>query len=352
MAKVESLKCPNCGAAVEGTGAVTCPYCGSALRVADVDKAHLKRIKKDFGTAGRALHAGETAYFEGLPGVAITVETKDVPFQPTVSYDKLAGGAPTGARRLDAEAILKIAETTQRAVNREDLELYMSTVDATNTTFAGMARRGATQQFITSDMKRFTLGVDFLALKPASATVDVTIDAIIFLNSGQTNHVQATFTYQLKKVGGEWKVTASAIKGKKLSVPAGAKVGIIVALGGLLVGIVAACVSLIATCAPEKDVTETTRNVPTEASDVPAPTEHSRGARPDTKGFYTAKTGIPLYRLPATTSDVTGIITPGAKFRILRRQRDWVRVEGESGAKGWVPGAIIDANLAKSRGGP
>jgi uncharacterized Zn finger protein (UPF0148 family) len=346
MVRVESLKCPNCGAAVHGSGEITCPYCGSALAVSHPDRAHLQRLKVNFGTRGRSLSPGQEAHFKGLPDLAVGARTTDIPFQPEVTYDKLPGGKAGAALQAEAQAILAVIETIQRAVNREDLELYMTTVHPENGAFVETARRGAADQFISSDMKRYTLAVDFKTLTHGNAAVDVTIEAFIFLPSGRVNHVEVTFAYTLKKYFGEWKISASHVKGTALGMRKSFWLILLLPLGGLLAGVAVAAVALLQTCAPEPKETTPT-SVTVEPGEPVTSTGEADQAAPDPEGYFVARTGIPLFKKPDMNAGLTSVITPGTKFKIETRRGDWYMITGEDGARGWVPEAIIQANLGE-----
>jgi hypothetical protein len=350
MPTVESLKCPNCGAAVHGAGKVTCPYCGSALAVSGPDRARLKRLRKSFGTRGRTIPPGRKVHFKELPGLDVDTRTTDIPFQPKVTYDKLPGGKPGPALLSVAQDILAVVEKTQRAVNEENLELYMTTVHPENKAFYESARRGATDQFITSDMKRYTLAVEFRALTAEDAAADVTIEAFIFFPSGQVNRVEPTFAYTLKKYSGEWKISASHVKGARLGLPKSLWLALILPFGGLLIGIIVAIVAVVQTCLPEREEVTTTVTV-----ESPEPVTVTRdgvpvvgeSAVPDAEGYYVATTGIPLFKQPDMNAGFTSVITPGTKFKVTRQRGDWYMITSEDGARGWVMEAIIEANLGE-----
>jgi hypothetical protein len=346
MARVESLKCPNCGASIRGSGNITCPYCGSALAVSRPDREHLQRLKVNFGTRGRPLTPGQEVHFRGLPDFAVDARTTEIPFQPRVTYDKLPGGKAEGALQSEAQQILAVVETTQRAVNEEDLELYMTTVHRESEAFYETARRGATDQFISSDMKRFTLAVDFRALTREEAAADVTIEALIFLPSGRVNHVEATFAYGLKKYFGEWKISASRVKGTALGLRKSFWLIPLLPLGGLIVGVAVAIVAILQTCQPEREEVTTTTVTVESGEQVTVPGGESKAAR-DADGYYVAETGIPLFKQPDMSAGFTSVITPGTNFKVTRRHGDWYMIESEDGARGWVPEAIIEANLGE-----
>lgn len=345
MPTVESLKCPNCGAAVRGSGEITCPYCGSTLAVSQPDRAHLKRLKVNFGARGHTLPPGRKVHFKDLPGLDVDTRTTDIPFQAKVTFDKLPGGIPQPALASEAQAILAVVETTQRAVNEEKLDLYMTTVHPDDRAFYDKARQGAADQFISSDMKRYTLAVDFETLTHEDATADVTIEAFIFLPSGRVNHVEATFAYTLKKYFGEWKISSSHVKGAALGLRKSFWLIFLLPFGGLLVGLIVAAVAIVQACLPEREEVTTTVTVETPEH-VTFPHEEDKVVRDD-KGYYIAKTGIPLFKHPDLNAGFTTVITPGAKFKVTQQRHDWFRVTTEDGARGWVPEAIIQANLGE-----
>ena len=184
MAEVQSVKCPNCGGSVRGAGAVTCPYCGSSLEVKS-DLEQKREVKRAFGAVGVDVGVEPPFIFQNLPGVEITRQTRDVPFQPSVIYSRLPGGEPTGPLRDEAAAILEVVRRTQEAINREDMELYMSCITAAGSKFRAKAQRGANTQFVQTDMKRYTVSADFRMLSAQKAEVIVSIEAFIWLSSGQ-----------------------------------------------------------------------------------------------------------------------------------------------------------------------
>lgn len=347
MPAVESLKCPNCGASVRGAGRVTCPFCGSTLDVSRPDKGQLKKITVNFGTPGTTLAPGRIAHFNNLPDLDVTPHTKAVPFEPRISYAKLPGGKPGPALQAEAGEIMRLVETNQRAVNREDLELYLTTIHPEYPAFYEKARRGAEAQFISGDMKRYTLAVEFTSLTPERATADVTIEAFIFFPSGHVNHVEAAFAYKLKKYEAAWKVYDSAPRLRRLMVPKGLIITLVVAAAGLLVGLTVAVVALFLSCqqTPEEATPTVTVETPEDLS-VSGP-DGRKTPGPDENGYYVAATGIPLFKHPALDSNITAVITPGTKFKVIQRRREWFRVQSEDGARGWVPEAVMEANLGE-----
>jgi len=348
MPAVESLKCPNCGASVRGSGRITCPFCGSTLDVLSSDRKHLKNITAAFGTSGTTLARGRELRFKNFPDLDVTPHTKAVPFEPRISYAKLPGGEPAPALQAEAQEIISVVETTQTAVNREDLELYLSTIHPRYPAFYEEARRGAEAQFISGDLKRSTVAVEFIGLTHEEAAADVTIEAFIFLPSGYVNHVDATFAYKLKKYEGGWKIYKSTTRSRRLAAPA-ALIVIAVVAGGLLLGLTAAVAAVLHSCGPAAEETTTTTTITVEKpEDVRAPAPDAQNEPgPDAGGYYVAATGIPLFRNPSANEDIATVIMPGTKFKVLEQRGDWFRVQSEDGGRGWVPEAIIDANLGE-----
>ncbi len=215
MPEVESIKCPNCGAAVRGTGLLVCPYCGSQLRVEGE-----KRVEVPFALDVARL--GEEVRFDALPDLPITPAMTEVPFEPEIIYDNLPGGRLDRTLKSDADEILSLIETCQTAVNTEDLDLYMSMIATESRAFYDMARKGAETEFISSDMKSFTTSVDFQGLTRETAEVAVSFEAFIFpsrksdrpgtFTVNVTQHTDVTFDWSLNKIGGRWKIVGAELK--------------------------------------------------------------------------------------------------------------------------------------------
>jgi hypothetical protein len=126
------------------------------------------------------------------------------------------------------------------------MDAYMSSITGANEKFRAKAREGATTQFVTTDMKRYTVAADFRKLTAAQAEVVVTVEVFIFLNSGRVNHMQVPFYWKLRKEEGRWLVYASGISG------AGGRsklwVVVIAVIAPVLIGIVIAVVAAISEC--------------------------------------------------------------------------------------------------------
>jgi hypothetical protein len=290
--------------------------------------------------------------FSRLPNLPITAETTDIPFEPIVSYEKLPGGKLNPALQSEAQAVLHVVETTQHAINREDLDSYMATIHPAYPAFAKKARAGAEAQFISGDMKRYTLAVTFNGLSREHAVVEVMFEAFIFFPSGHANHVQATFVYKLKKYEGAWRIYDSRLKGQATGKAiVFAVVG--VSMAGVLIGVIVALLAVFQSCdTGDITITSEPKTITIEKSqditvETPGGVTTAPGtpARPDAEGYYTATTGIPLYRTPDLNTTVTTVITPGVRFRVIEEKGDWFRIQSEDGARGWVPEIIIQANL-------
>lgn len=259
MPDVESIKCPNCGAAVSGVGLLLCPYCGSQLRV-EGEK------KEEFPFAPEVARLQAEVYFDALPDLPITPATTEIPFKPEVTYDNLPISTLNPALKKDADAILALVETCQTAVNTEDLDLYVSTVSRAEAAFYDTAREGAKAQFIDSDMKRYTTAVDFLSLAPNAAEVAVSFEAFVFPSRRSdrpgeiivnvTQHMEVTFNWALEKISGRWKVVGAGLKSKKVKLPVWLKIlfvaigivivaGIVLGLFGALIGVAAGIIGVV-----------------------------------------------------------------------------------------------------------
>jgi hypothetical protein len=259
MPEVESIKCPNCGAAVSGVGLLLCPYCGSQLRIESEEK-------EEFPFAPEVARLQAEVYFETLPDPPITPATTEIPFNPDVIYDNLPNGKLVPTLKKDADAILTLVETCQTAVNTEDMDLYLSTVSRDEPAFYDMARKGAKAQFIDSDMKRYTTAVDFLSLAPNAAEVAVSFEAFVFPSRKSdrpgeiivnvTQHMEVTFNWTLEKISDRWKVVGAGLKSKKVKLPVWLKIlfvvigivivaGIVLGLFGALIGVAAGVIGVV-----------------------------------------------------------------------------------------------------------
>ncbi|MGD8720049.1 MAG: hypothetical protein PVH29_14670 [Candidatus Zixiibacteriota bacterium] len=336
MAEVKSIKCPNCGGAVQGTGAVTCPYCGSSLEVTAADKEQLRAVRREFGTAGVDAGVKPPFFFKNLPGVEITRETKEIPFQPTFVYSGL-GGEPAGLLRSEADAIVDVVRRTQESINHEDLPSYMTCITKKDQRFRAKAQKGAEAQFIKSDMKRFTVAVDFKKLTAEQASVVVSIEAFIFLNSGQVNHLTVPFGWKLRKEEGRWVVFASGIGGTASGIKWGSCV---IPIIGAAIGLVVAIVSVVSEC---REQTETAA-VP-EDEVVVWKAESRRKPMPET--WFKAKTDLTLYDTPRDESEIEAILPAGGEFQVMSESLGWYHLNTRDHTWGWVPEKELKRQLGK-----
>jgi|GEM_PF-1103082 len=345
MPKIESLKCPNCGAAVQGSGLLVCPYCGSQLRVEGEGRA-----KAPF--APEVARLDKEVHFRALPSLTVTVDTTDIPFQPEISYVNLPGARLDPSLRSDADRILSLVETCQRAINTEDLDLYMSTIAKESSKFYDIARDGAEAQFVNSDMKRFTTKVDFLSLTKDAADVAVSFEAFIFPSQKSdkpnvivvnvTQHMEVTFDWRLKKIAGRWRVVGAGLKRKKVVLSGVQWVFLILTVGGpavgILVGLGVACWAIFGGMfmAAYEGVTGITTDEPTTI-EVPVTEE---GLLEDRR--FVADEPIKTYEDRDTGSSPEYMITPGTEFEVKKDKEGWawIWVDGE-GAVGWVPSVEI-----------
>lgn len=338
MAKVESIKCPNCGGSVPGTGAVTCPYCGSALEVTKTDREQIRAVRRAFGTAGIDVGVKPPFIFQHLPGVEITRQTKDIPFQPKVIFARLPGGEPKGTLHEEADAIVDVARRTQEAINREDMDAYMACISTADDKFRRKAQEGAHAQFVTTDMKRFTPAIDFRKLSAAEAEVIVTVEVFVFLNSGGVNHIQVPFRWKLRKEGGRWLVYASSFPGG--GGVSGLKILIISIILPFVIGIIIAIVAAVSQCGNDGESA-----VSSDEEVTVWKAESRKAPMPDT--WFKARTKIILYESPADDSETEAVLKAGGEFQVMSKWEDWYHVSTRDHTWGWVRAEVIKANLGK-----
>jgi hypothetical protein len=337
MAEVKSITCPNCGAAIHGAGAVTCPYCGSALEV-KTDIQQKRAVKRAFGAVGVDMGVEPPFFFQNLPGVKITRETKDIPFKPVVVYSHLPGGEPKGTLRAEADAILDVVRQTQEAINLEDMAAYMACITETDKRFRAKAQQGANAQFVTTDMKRYTVAADFRKLTAAKAEVAVTVEVFIFFDSGKVNHLQVPFYWKLRKEKSRWVVYASGVGG----VGGGSKVWILIIaiIAPIVIGIIAAIVAGISEC---RDDSEADVSGSEEVGVWKA--ESRKKPMPDP--WFRARTNITLYESPQDDSETEAVLKAGGEFQVMSKWENWYHISTRDHTWGWVPAHVIKANLGK-----
>jgi len=350
MAKVDAIKCPNCGAPVKGTGYVNCPYCGSPLEVSSDDASRLAAARRQFGVSGKIMAPGQPLRFVQLPGLEVTKETRDIPFQPKTILSKLGSKASDPTLRAQSETILQVISQTQSAINREDLPAYLANYSNKNPAFYEEARRGAVQQFAETDLKRLTTVVEFTRLTPTRAVADVTSEVFIFLSTGHVNHLFVTFTNEFERFPDGWKVIAARPKGSGGSGSCGgATLIIIIAAGGVLLGGIVAVIAALKSCGPDGGavtITETTPATPEPgAKKITIVNPPRVPGKPIANGNYSAKMGIPLYDKPSYDGNVTTVIMPGTDFAVTGRNGEWYHIKAKTGAEGWTPDPVLQSNF-------
>ncbi|UCE27713.1 MAG: hypothetical protein JSW52_02870, partial [Candidatus Coatesbacteria bacterium] len=345
MPIIESLKCPNCGAAVKGSGLLVCPYCGSQLRVEGEARAEAP-------FAPEVARLDKEVHFRALPSLTVTAETTDIPFKPEISYVNLPGARLDPSLRSDADRILSLVEMCQRAINTEDLDLYMSTIAKESSKFYDMARDGAEAQFVTSDMKRFTTKVDFLSLTEDAADVAVSFEAFIFPSQKSdkpnvivvnvTQHMEVTFDWRLKKIAGRWKVVGAGLKRKKVVLSGVQWVFLILTVGGpavgILVGLGVACWAIFGSMfmAAYENISGTTVGEP-ETIEVPVTGEGLLEDR-----TFVADEPITVYEDRDASSPVEYVIAPGTEFEVKKDKEGWAWIwVDREGAVGWAPSVEV-----------
>jgi DNA-directed RNA polymerase subunit RPC12/RpoP len=335
MAEVESIKCPNCGASVRGAGAVTCPYCGSSLEVKS-DLQQKREVKRALGAVGVDMGVEPPFFFQNLPGAEIKRETVDIPFKPVVVYSHLAGGEPTGTLRAEADAILEVMRQTQEAVNREDMAAYMACITETHKKFRAQAQQGANAQFVTTDMKRYTVAADFRKLTADKAEVVVTVEVFIFFDSGKVNHLQVPFYWKMRKERGRWIVYGSGVSGAG----GGSKLWILVVsiLLPIVIGIIAAIIGGVSEC---RDDSET--YVPDEGEGDVWKAESRKKPMPDK--WFRARGDLTLYDSPTDDPDVEAVLKAGGEFKLLGYYDGWFHVSTRNNTWGWVPEDVMKKHL-------
>jgi hypothetical protein len=198
--EIETLRCPNCGAMLKDKRVQKCDFCGAVLLYPDAQKRLLPAEKKI---------PGGSAYFLHLADVPINIKTTDIPFHPKIKYNRLPGGKPGPALQEDAERICALFGKLQQAVNRKDLEAYMSLVSQQNREYYDKVRESSAHQFQTADLKRLVISLSFVSLSASSAVVDAGYEGILFRPSGTRSYFWINVRVVLGKIDYEWKVISS-----------------------------------------------------------------------------------------------------------------------------------------------
>jgi hypothetical protein len=137
-------RCPNCGALLKDKNTENCNYCGANI----FDTTLTKR-----GDERYLLHQGEVYFLKNLPGVHITIDTNNIPFQPEIIYNDLPYNRLSPELRGDAKEIISIVEKIERGCNEENLDLCLSVIsrEQGDSRFFSRSRDEAIKQFMKGD---------------------------------------------------------------------------------------------------------------------------------------------------------------------------------------------------------
>jgi len=334
LAEKEIYRCPNCGALLPNENATACEYCGAVL----VDKPRFTRSDKRYG-----LHERKTFFFKNLPSTPITIDTQTIPFKPEINYTGLPGGTLDPSLRRDADEIVSLVEKTQKACNEEDLNLVMTTISPLpeDSVFYNNAKKGATEQFISGDMKRYTVRIDFLTLTENIARIDNTFEAIIFLDTGQVNQIEITFAWHLKKVDNRWKIYNSIPKIPKIIGLGPLKTrGCIIAIVSIVIALITVGVSILLIFLSSSDEEEKGRG------DVQYEYKGGYTIQKEITGDddkVTMDTPIILYKERDLQTEPSKIILSRRDYKIIRDEGDWVYIKTEDGDEGWTLKVMLEA---------
>jgi len=221
--EVVSLKCPNCGAAVHGEGRLTCAYCGSALEIVTgkgtaepAAEASDRPPPTDAPPEG-AIDFGVRAFppmaeprFDGVPDLAVTAATVEIPFDPKVYYN--TGEVVAEARKEDARGVLAQLRVIQAAVNRGDVDLYLTAVGKRHPALVANIRRSLANEFAAHKTKRHGRVVNYQLLDRDMAWVNVTSEEFVFdAGGGPPRHRLVTVAYTFRKEANAWKLEHSTL---------------------------------------------------------------------------------------------------------------------------------------------
>lgn len=346
MTNVKSLKCPNCGGNINGEGEVKCEYCGSMLSVQKQPDARAAQPQYlvTFSQSERTI-----AFFNDLPGKVISITTTDIPFQPEVIYTNLPGGQLDPGLEADSDEILALFKAVQNALNAEDLDKYLSTFSPAKPEYVAEAKGIVQQQFAYSDLKRYTVSVDFIALSPDRAEVLVTNESLTFPVAGPFERLEVQFRYQLVKHQGSWKIAGSVLEkkaakesklGKTLT-----KLFIVFFIVIFLSVIITICLSLggsfcgiFGSIVPTLIGVEDGENISFEELTSTPENDEAVG-----RTVQVDNDRLVIYAEPTTSSERLDYYRPGVLVVIVESRDDyWLHVQLADGNEGWT--------LAKVRG--
>ncbi len=332
MTEVKSLRCPNCGATVSGEGEVTCAYCGSKLSIARTDEGAGRETQYEVSFSAQT---PQLAFFRNLPAKPIKPNTNDIPFDATPVYDNLPGGKLDARMQGDANEIIAVVEKLQKAINSEDIELYMSQFSQRDRKYFKKAKLKARYQFNSGDIKQYTVSVDFLLLTSKKARIILKSETIVF--KGTSAPVSTTLDYgcQLEKIDGRWLFT----DGKKVGIPGVAASA--AGKGGLkiFVIVIVAFVAL-TVCLPISlgVIPDIYRDLDPDTQDAideffkPNDNEESVG-----ETVVVDEDRLELYSEPTTLSEHVEYVDSGMPVGIVAAREDyWLHVKLANGDEGWT----------------
>jgi len=218
LVNVESIECPKCGAAVKGTGRVTCQFCGASLVVAvpagEAERVALPEVM--VGADGVRVKLDPNAlHFGALPDLLVTRELADVPFKPLVLYENAMQSVPA-ALRDDGAAVVDVIRRGQKAVNAKSADLLLSLLSTRDPAFVKAAAAAAAKAFAAGDPKRFTATINFHRLKHDRAEAGVISETFTFGIGGQISHEAAAYGWHFRKEPEGWKVSDITTVGKRV----------------------------------------------------------------------------------------------------------------------------------------
>lgn len=332
MTEVKSLRCPNCGATVGGEGEVTCEYCGSKLSITRRDDSPSREPEFTVSYSARSSTKG---YFRNLPGVAIKPDTTDIPFEPTLVYDELSGGKLDTRYEKDANEIIAVVEKIQKAINTEDLELYMAQFSEGDRKYYKTAKLKARYQFNSGDIKQYTVSVDFVLLTAKKARIILKSETIVFKGASAPVPVALDYRCQLKKIDGRWLFT----DGKKVGIPGvaasvagkGGLTILLIVIGGFVA--LTVCLPISLGLIPEiyRDLDPDKRDGIDEFF-KPCDNEESVG-----ETVIVDEYRLELYSEPNTLSEHVEYVDSGMPVGIVAAREDyWLHVKLANGDEGWT----------------
>ncbi|MCP4229823.1 MAG: SH3 domain-containing protein [bacterium] len=344
MADVKSLKCPNCGGNVHGEGEVKCEYCGSMLSISKQTDARAAQPQYivTFSQSERTY-----AFFNDLPGKLISITTTDIPFEPNVIYTNLPGGQLDPNLESDADEILALFKTVQDALNAEDLDGYLSTFSPAKPEYIAEVKEIVQQQFAYSDLKRYTVTVDFTALSPDRAEVVVTNESLTFPVAGPFERLDVQFSYQLEKYRGSWKIAGSTLvkKAAKESKLGKTIYKLIIALIIVIVlsVLVTVCLSVggsfcgvFGSIAPALFGVEDGEDISFKELTSSPENDEAIG-----RTVQVDDDRLTLFAEPTTSSERLDYVSSGILVVVVESREDyWLHVQLDGGDEGWTPAKV------------